>query len=161
MARNRLLSVVLAAAFLAGLLLSASDVRTQTRPGSVGQADWRDDLRYFAKELPKRHKNLYHATSRDAFERAVNELDAAIPTTNVILVGEPIGERPNSYSENDEMTLPHSRLVVSYSTKYYNPAGVSLLNTLRLPAYDRAGRVFETTESLMPIVPAGGFVFEF
>ena len=36
-----------------------------------------------------------------------------------MLVGEPIGERPNSYSENDEMTLPHSRLVVSYSTKYY------------------------------------------
>ena len=26
---------------------------------------------------------------------------------------------------------------------------------------DRAGRVFETTESLMPIVPSGGFVFEF
>ena len=26
---------------------------------------------------------------------------------------------------------------------------------------DRAGRVFETTESLMPIVPSGGFVIEF
>ena len=79
MAPNRLLSVVVPVAFLAGLLLPASEVRTQTRPGSVSKADWRDDLRYFAKELPKRHKNLYHATSRDAFERAVNELDAAIP----------------------------------------------------------------------------------
>lgn len=39
--------------------------------------------------------------------------------TNAILVGEPIGERPNSYSENDEMTLPNSRIVVSYSTRYY------------------------------------------
>jgi peptidase S41-like protein len=39
--------------------------------------------------------------------------------TNAILVGEPIGERPNSFSENDELTLPHSRLVVSYSTRYY------------------------------------------
>ncbi|HEY5885894.1 MAG TPA: hypothetical protein VIT88_14485 [Pyrinomonadaceae bacterium] len=39
--------------------------------------------------------------------------------TNATLVGEPIGERPNSYSENDEMTLPNSRLVVSYSTRYY------------------------------------------
>jgi hypothetical protein len=28
-------------------------------------------------------------------------------------------------------------------------------------AVDRAGRVFETTESLMPIVPSGGFVIEF
>jgi len=28
-------------------------------------------------------------------------------------------------------------------------------------ARDRAGRVFETTESLMPIVPSGGLAFEF
>ena len=35
------------------------------------------------------------------------------------LVGEPIGARPNSYSENDEMTLPNSKLVISYSTRYY------------------------------------------
>lgn len=41
---------------------------------------WREDLRYFARELPKRHKNLYHATSREQFERAVAELDAAIPS---------------------------------------------------------------------------------
>jgi hypothetical protein len=26
---------------------------------------------------------------------------------------------------------------------------------------DRAGRVFESTESLMPIAPSGGFVIEF
>lgn len=39
--------------------------------------------------------------------------------TNAILVGEPIGERPNSYSENDELTLHHSGVVVSYSTRYY------------------------------------------
>ena len=34
---------------------------------------------------------------------------------------------------------------------------------LRNAAYrvDRAGRVFETTESLLPIVPSGGVVFEF
>jgi len=39
--------------------------------------------------------------------------------TKAILVGEPIGERPNSFSENDELTLPNSHLVVSYSTRYY------------------------------------------
>jgi len=39
--------------------------------------------------------------------------------TNAILVGEPIGERPNSYQENDEMKLPNSGVLVSYSTKYY------------------------------------------
>ena len=36
-----------------------------------------------------------------------------------ILVGEPSGSKPNSYSENDEFTLPNSRLEVSYSTRYY------------------------------------------
>jgi hypothetical protein len=35
------------------------------------------------------------------------------------LVGETIGERPNSYSENDEFRLPNTRMEVSYSTEYY------------------------------------------
>jgi len=48
----------------------------------------------------------------------VNAIDFRKDTT-AILVGAPIGERPNSYSENDEMTLPNSRVVVSYSTRYY------------------------------------------
>jgi hypothetical protein len=36
-------------------------------------------------------------------------------------------------------------------------------SNLRNASYsvDRVGRVFDTTESLMPIVPSGGFVFEF
>jgi hypothetical protein len=38
---------------------------------------------------------------------------------NAVLVGEPSGSKPNSYSENDEFTLPNSRLQVSYSTRYY------------------------------------------
>ncbi len=48
--------------------------------GAVSADQWREDLRYFAKELPKRHKNLYHATTREQFERAVADLDAAIPS---------------------------------------------------------------------------------
>ena len=56
---------------------------------------------------------------RQTFSAAmVNAIDFR-KETNAILVGEPIGERPNSYSENDEMTLPNSRIVVSYSTRYY------------------------------------------
>ena len=62
---------------------------------------------------------LYVAVGRATFSAAmVNAIDFR-KQTNAILVGEPIGERPNSYSENDEMTLPNSRLVVSYSTRYY------------------------------------------
>lgn len=41
--------------------------------------EWREDLRYMAKELPLRHKNAFHTVTREQFERAVAELDAAIP----------------------------------------------------------------------------------
>ena len=62
---------------------------------------------------------LYVIVGRATFSAAmVNAIDFR-KQTNAILVGEPIGERPNSYSENDEMTLPNSKLVVSYSTRYY------------------------------------------
>jgi peptidase S41-like protein len=62
---------------------------------------------------------LFVIVGRRTFSAAmVNAIDFR-KQTNAILVGEPIGERPNSYSENDEMTLPNSRLVVSYSTEYY------------------------------------------
>jgi hypothetical protein len=39
--------------------------------------------------------------------------------TAAMLVGEPIGERPNSYQEAREMRLPNSQLLVRYSTRYY------------------------------------------
>ena len=35
-------------------------------------------MRYFARELPKRHKNAYHDTSQEEFARAVAELESAI-----------------------------------------------------------------------------------
>lgn len=41
---------------------------------------WREDLRQFATELPRRHANAFHATPRDQFERAVAQLDADIPS---------------------------------------------------------------------------------
>ena len=44
----------------------------------VSKAQWRDDLRYFARELAKRHKNLYHATTRAQFDAGVAALDGAI-----------------------------------------------------------------------------------
>jgi hypothetical protein len=46
---------------------------------------------------------------------------------------------------------------------FVDVANVLNRTNLRNASYslDRAGRVFDTTESLMPIVPSGGFVFEF
>ncbi|HMK27420.1 MAG TPA: S41 family peptidase [Chitinophagaceae bacterium] len=63
--------------------------------------------------------NLFVITGRRTFSAAmVNSIDFK-KETNAIILGEPPGERPNSYSENDEMKLPNSGLVVSYSTRYY------------------------------------------
>lgn len=41
---------------------------------------WRADLQFFASEFPRRHLNFYHDLSHAEFARAVNELDAAIPS---------------------------------------------------------------------------------
>lgn len=40
--------------------------------------------------------------------------------TNAMLVGETIGERPNSYQEGRSMTLPNSHWKANYSTKFYS-----------------------------------------
>ena len=39
--------------------------------------------------------------------------------TKAILVGQPIGEKPNSYQEAREMVLPNSRWIVRYSVRFY------------------------------------------
>jgi hypothetical protein len=39
--------------------------------------------------------------------------------TAAMLVGQPIGEKPNSYQEPRQVTLPNSRLTLRYSTRYY------------------------------------------
>jgi tetratricopeptide (TPR) repeat protein len=49
----------------------------------VSQAEaerWREDLRYMAREMEARHKNLFHTTTREQFEGAVKRLDERIPT---------------------------------------------------------------------------------
>jgi hypothetical protein len=62
---------------------------------------------------------LYLVVGRATYSAAMANAVDFRKELGAILVGEPIGERPNSYSENDELTLPRSRLVVSYSTRYY------------------------------------------
>ncbi len=51
--------------------------------------------------------------------------------TNCILVGQAIGERPNSYQEAREFRLPNSRLIVRASTQYYEFLKGSQENVLR------------------------------
>ncbi len=39
--------------------------------------------------------------------------------TRAILIGEPTGQKPNAFGEVKNFTLPHSKIVVNYSTKYF------------------------------------------
>jgi Peptidase family S41 len=63
--------------------------------------------------------NLYIITGRRTFSAAMTNAIDFKKETNATIIGEPPGEKPNSYQENDEMKLPNSGLVISYSTKYY------------------------------------------
>jgi hypothetical protein len=89
-----------------------------------GGGDFFEGRKHLVEPVKKRPAlnqkgRVFIAVGRRTFSAAmVNAIDFR-KETNAILVGEPIGERPNSYSENDPMTLPNSRLVVSYSTRYY------------------------------------------
>ena len=51
-----------------------------SKPSALTKEQWRQDLQYFAKELPKRHKNAFHNVTREEFERMVADLDARIPS---------------------------------------------------------------------------------
>jgi hypothetical protein len=78
---RRLMPAICVVTFLCcGLMAAQGVAQKDTKAPELTKEQWREDLQYFARELPKRHKNLYHATSREQFERAVAELDAAIPS---------------------------------------------------------------------------------
>ncbi|MFL5461167.1 MAG: tetratricopeptide repeat protein [Gemmatimonadales bacterium] len=42
-------------------------------------AAWREDLAYMAREMARRHRNLYHTVSRERFDSAVAALNRRIP----------------------------------------------------------------------------------
>ena len=73
-----------------GIVLSVSPVSQDVLAGQTGQAaaareksatdQWREDLRFMAEEMPKYHRNLFHTTTREQFESAVQRLDERIPS---------------------------------------------------------------------------------
>jgi hypothetical protein len=58
------------------------------------------------------------ATFSSGLMAAVNFRD----DLKAVLVGEPVGEKLNSYGEVKTFTLPHSQLTIQYSTKYFRLA---------------------------------------
>lgn len=67
---------------LIAVLTLAVGINAQQKLDSVAIEQWREDLRVLADQLPKRHKNLFAAATREQFEQAVKRLDQRIPTLN-------------------------------------------------------------------------------
>ena len=86
-----------------------------------GGGDPKLGRKHLVEELEKREKRekvkAYVLVGNRTFDGAINNAIEFKNETRATLVGEPIGEKPNSYQEPDQMILPKSRLVVSYATK--------------------------------------------
>ena len=96
--------------------------------------------------LLRKPGSLFVVTGRATQSAAVvNTIDFR-KEMNAMVVGEPTGGRPNGYSEHGDFKLPNSKLVVSYSSRYYKfqdqDTPAVMPDKLIEPAWDsyRAGR---------------------
>src|SRR5258708_40333141 len=62
------------------LCVLLAGVKTSPDPSRTTTEEWRKDLKYFAEELVRRHKNAFPFTTREQFDKAIADLDAAIPS---------------------------------------------------------------------------------
>ena len=78
---HRLLLLAFCCSFCVAVAAQTKDAASAVapQPQQLTTAQWREDLRFMAEEMPKRHKNLFHTVSRERFESAVKKLDERIP----------------------------------------------------------------------------------
>jgi len=72
-----------------------------------------------ARDWLNRGDRLFVLIGREMFSAAMTNAADLRLQTNATLVGEPIGERPNSYQELQRLILPNSHLKLGVSTAYY------------------------------------------
>ena len=93
-----------------------------------------------------RKGRLYVLIGAETFSAAMNNAAQLQDQTNAILVGETIGEKPNSYQEPRQFRLPNSHLIVRASTLWYafrkNGPNVVAPNKEIIPTWDdsKSGR---------------------
>ncbi len=73
----------IALALVGSLALPGARLTPQTAPDrpadSTSVRQWREDFAYLARELPRRHKNLFHTLRREQFDSALAVLDRKLP----------------------------------------------------------------------------------
>lgn len=97
-----------------------------------GGGDYKEGLKYIIdpiREMPpiNRLGHLFVLIGVDTFSAAMANAAQFRIATHSMLVGQPIGERPNGYQEPNERLLPNSHLTLRYSTQYYEflPGGIN------------------------------------
>jgi len=81
-------------------------------------------LKYLIKPIRRmrsinRSDHLFVLIGPRTFSAAMSNSAQFHDRTKALLVGQPIGEKPNSYQEAREMVLPNSHWTVRYSIKFY------------------------------------------
>ncbi|WP_394828060.1 S41 family peptidase [Pendulispora albinea] len=71
------------------------------------------------RPLVNRKGHLFVLVGAETFSAAMSNASHFRAMTAATLVGQPIGEKPNSYQEPSEVKLPNSGLVLRYSTRFY------------------------------------------
>lgn len=77
-------------------------------------------IEYISKNKDINNKeNLKVIIGRETFSSALLNAYSFKNNTNAKLIGEPSGGKPNCYGEILKLTLPNSKFLVTYSTKFY------------------------------------------
>jgi hypothetical protein len=89
-----------------------------------GGGDNTEGLKHLVEPISKlerinRRGHLFVLIGPETYSAAMNNAAHFRQRTSAILVGEPIGEKPNSYQEPREVKLPRSGLILRASTEYY------------------------------------------
>jgi hypothetical protein len=89
-----------------------------------GGGDYNEGLKYLVHPIRdlseiNRKGHLFVLVGPNTFSAAMSNSAHFRYQTNAILVGQQIGEKPNSYQEAREMKLPNSHWTVRYSVKFY------------------------------------------
>ncbi len=89
-----------------------------------GGGDYTEGERHVIRPIQRmvsinRQGHLFVLVGPSTFSAAMNNAVQFRSMTAAILVGDTIGEKPNSYQEPRELTLPNSHLTVRYSTEWY------------------------------------------
>jgi hypothetical protein len=84
--QRRLLPALLSAVVLTGSLHAQADskavAKTTKSWTELTKEQWREDLKFLARELPKRHANAFHHTPRERFEAEVADFDRRLEGLN-------------------------------------------------------------------------------